>query len=246
MELRFIVKMRALEQQTGFNRETIRFYIHEGLLPEPSRPKANVAEYSIEHVNALKQIRHLQQDPHLTLGMIKRLLHGKPTPLNADAVDFPNLGTHLAKRMEVNRRSDWTAVAELTKRNPLAKRYIEAFAKKGVITLHRKGGKNWLSANDARLVSLWLESRSVGYREDLGFHPEGIDIFIEAMDGLVPVGLDYFLSHVRGHYDEAKVLEIMAASLPGMSEMVALLFTRSVLLELKRRTTRTRRAKHAS
>lgn len=243
MELRPIVKMRELELQTGFNRETIRFYIHEGLLPEPNRPKPNVAEYSIEHVHALQQIRHLQQDPHLTLGMIKRLLHGKPTPLNADVIDFPNLGVHLAKRMEANRRSNWTAVAELTKRNPLAKRYIDAFAKKGVITVHRKSSKAWLSASDARLVSLWLDLRAIGYREELGFHPEGIDIFIEAMDGLVPVGLDYFLSHVRGHYDEPKVLEIMAASLPNMSEMVALLFTRSVLLELKRRTSRTRRAK---
>ena len=41
------MKMKELERETGVGRETIRFYIREGLLPEPERPKRNVAAYGI-------------------------------------------------------------------------------------------------------------------------------------------------------------------------------------------------------
>ena len=36
------LKMKDLEEVTGVGRETIRFYIRQGLLPEPDRPKKMV------------------------------------------------------------------------------------------------------------------------------------------------------------------------------------------------------------
>ncbi len=39
------MKMQDLERATGVGRETIRFYIREGLLPQPTRPSRNVAWY---------------------------------------------------------------------------------------------------------------------------------------------------------------------------------------------------------
>ena len=54
------MKMKELEAATGIGRETIRYYIREGLLPEPVRPKRNVATYGREHVKRLNLIRRLQ------------------------------------------------------------------------------------------------------------------------------------------------------------------------------------------
>ena len=34
------MKMKELEDRSGIGRETIRYYIREGLLPEPERPKS--------------------------------------------------------------------------------------------------------------------------------------------------------------------------------------------------------------
>ena len=47
------LKMRDLERETGVGREAIRFYLREGLLPEPTRPARNVAHYTQEHVTVL-------------------------------------------------------------------------------------------------------------------------------------------------------------------------------------------------
>ena len=66
--------MRDLERATGVGREAIRFYIREGLLPEPARPRRNVAHYSDEHVVRIRAIKRLQEDERLPLSEIREVL----------------------------------------------------------------------------------------------------------------------------------------------------------------------------
>ncbi len=54
-----MLKMKDLERMNGVGRETIRYYIHEGLLPEPERPARNVAWYSEEFVERIDAIKEL-------------------------------------------------------------------------------------------------------------------------------------------------------------------------------------------
>lgn len=61
------MKMRELEARTGVNRETIRVYLRVGLLPEPARPKPNVADYDDTHVAGIQAIQRLQRDYRLPL-----------------------------------------------------------------------------------------------------------------------------------------------------------------------------------
>jgi DNA-binding transcriptional MerR regulator len=65
------LKMKDLEARTGLTRQAIHFYLREGLLPEPERPKRNVAHYSEEHVDRIKLIKRLQEEKFLPLGVIK-------------------------------------------------------------------------------------------------------------------------------------------------------------------------------
>ena len=71
------MKMKELESQTGVNREAIRFYIREGLLPEPEKPRRNVAYYTKEHVERIRLIKKLQDEHFLPLKRVKAVLdHG--------------------------------------------------------------------------------------------------------------------------------------------------------------------------
>ena len=67
--------MKELEARTGVNREAIRFYIREGLLPEPDKPRRNVAHYSDVHVERTKLIKKLQDTHYLPLKMVKSVLN---------------------------------------------------------------------------------------------------------------------------------------------------------------------------
>jgi DNA-binding transcriptional MerR regulator len=82
------LKMRDLERLTGVGRETIRYYIREGLLPEPERPSRNVAWYDQRFVDRLALIKELQQKRFLPLHVIRRLVSGEriPPPAEIEAV----------------------------------------------------------------------------------------------------------------------------------------------------------------
>src|SRR5205809_7856653 len=74
------MKMKDLERATGVGRESIRFYIHEGLLPEPVRPSRNVAWYDESFVDRIALIKELQQKRFLPLHVIKAIVANDTTP----------------------------------------------------------------------------------------------------------------------------------------------------------------------
>src|SRR5438034_7298061 len=92
------MKMRELERRTGVGRETIRYYIRFGLLPEPQRPKPNVADYSDEHARRLEVIKRLQQERYLPLSFIKTVLE---RPTSGEIAALPGLEAILAASLGV-------------------------------------------------------------------------------------------------------------------------------------------------
>ena len=98
--LRKRMKMQDLERTTGVGRETIRFYIREGLLPQPERPGRNVAWYDESFVERIALIKELQQKRFLPLQIIKAIVGNDAEPprdevkalLELDGKLFPAVG----------------------------------------------------------------------------------------------------------------------------------------------------------
>ena len=61
------LKMRDLERATGVGREAIRYYIREGLLPEPERTARNVAWYDESFVVPLPSCPNEFEPQHFTV-----------------------------------------------------------------------------------------------------------------------------------------------------------------------------------
>jgi DNA-binding transcriptional MerR regulator len=69
------MRVGELAQEAGVRRETIHFYLREGLLPEPEKVNARVAYFGERHLARLRLIKALQ-GAHLPLAMIRRHLEG--------------------------------------------------------------------------------------------------------------------------------------------------------------------------
>jgi len=67
--------MAEIEARTGVDREAVRFYIREHLLPEPAKTARTRAWYSDRHVELIHLIRSLQQEHFLPLKAIRALLY---------------------------------------------------------------------------------------------------------------------------------------------------------------------------
>ena len=56
------MKIRELVKKTGVSKETIHYYIREGLLRKPRKFGKNVAEYNENHVEQIRIIKALRDN----------------------------------------------------------------------------------------------------------------------------------------------------------------------------------------
>lgn len=70
---RKLMKISALEERTGIPRETIHYYIREGLLPTPMKKGLRLAYYDESYINLIDLIKKLQEERYLPLSVIRNL-----------------------------------------------------------------------------------------------------------------------------------------------------------------------------
>lgn len=68
------LKMKDLVRLTDTPKSTILYYIKEGLLPEPEKPKPNVHLYDESFVERIKFIKYLQKNFHASIEQIRELM----------------------------------------------------------------------------------------------------------------------------------------------------------------------------
>jgi DNA-binding transcriptional MerR regulator len=69
-----LLKMKELSEITDVSSGTIRFYIQQGLLPQPFRPHKNMAYYDESYVEKIKLIKELQLNHYLPLSVIRMII----------------------------------------------------------------------------------------------------------------------------------------------------------------------------
>ncbi len=68
------LKMSTLTKESGVSKSTILYYIKEGLLPPPKKPKPNLYLYDDRSVAILKFIKYFQEHLHYSIAEIKSII----------------------------------------------------------------------------------------------------------------------------------------------------------------------------
>ncbi|MEY2926972.1 MAG: hypothetical protein RL367_1449 [Pseudomonadota bacterium] len=221
------MKMRELETRTGLNRETIRVYLRNGLVPEPRRPKHNVADYDESHVTAINAVRDLQRDSGLTLNQIKDVLNGQQGPRRVEAGAFQNLEALVATRVGLDDRQ--VAIATLLKVWPHAEEDARSFARMGLLDIIETKNGPALSVTDSRLVTIWGEMRASGYTEQIGFTPDILTFYKEPAETVARQESRIFLDLVEGKIDEQSAAALFQVGMRLMIDFFSLLRTKALL-----------------
>ncbi|MEZ4299430.1 MAG: MerR family transcriptional regulator [Polyangiaceae bacterium] len=114
------MRMAELALRSGVARETIHFYLREGLLPRPRKAGRTVAYYDEEHLSRLKLIRTLREEKYLPLAVIRKLLDS-PAAAERD-VDTLASVLHLVSRDDAARKPTGEAIDEALRRGLLGPR----------------------------------------------------------------------------------------------------------------------------
>jgi DNA-binding transcriptional MerR regulator len=221
------MKMRELESRTGVNRETIRVYLRNKVIPEPNRPKTNVADYGEEHVTAIIAVRDLQRDSRLTLNQIKAALDGRPAERHVGVGAFQNLEALVATRVGVDDRL--VPISALLKVWPKAEEDAREFAKMGLLDIIDTGNGPALSVTDSRLITIWGEMRASGYTEELGFAPDILSFYKGPADTIAQAESRLFLERVEGKLDEQDAAALFQVGMRLMIDFFSLLRVKALL-----------------
>jgi DNA-binding transcriptional MerR regulator len=68
------LKMKELMELSGESKSTILYYLKEGLLPKPQKPKPNVHLYDDSSIQIIKFIKYLQNNYSYSISQIKNIL----------------------------------------------------------------------------------------------------------------------------------------------------------------------------
>jgi len=216
------MKMRELERESGVGRETIRYYLGLGLLPEPSRPKPNVADYGEEHVRRLRVIKRLQQERYLPLTFIKTLLE---RPSGGELTPFPDLDAALARGLGLASQEATAPMSQAAEQCGLSLEEMDVLARDGVI---RPDGENRLSAYDLAIAQTWARAKAAGFSQANGFVPEDLKLYVDAIEGMARTEVERFYTSLSGAPAD-EVARMGQAGIEIFGELILRLRTRRLL-----------------
>jgi DNA-binding transcriptional MerR regulator len=214
------LKMRDLERATGVGRETIRFYIREGLLPEPERPGRNVAWYDESFVDRIALIKDLQRKRYLPLQAIKALVRSDASPSRAEMDALLAIDGMLYRGLAP---PEAARVSEVAKRTGVTPGEIHRLADAEAIEIVTRQGAQWLEGDAIRFVEHWAAMRRAGYVEALGFRPENLRLYVDFVRWLAREELRLFAQGVTGRIDADTASGMAEQGIEIVNEMIALL-----------------------
>ncbi len=226
------MKMKELEARTGVGRETIRYYIREGLLDEPERPKRNVALYNENHVRRITLIKRLQHERFLPLAKIKDVLARGTAELEAE--EMPSLlGFEflLSARFGAEQSRQPVPLSVVTESTGITLREIEEMDQVGLVTIDQGGS---LSKQDAGIVALWGQMRRGGYTEDRGYDIAAFGRYVESANDLAAKDVEVFLSNLPANTSIVDAAQMAETGIVLTNDILGRLRLRAIIRELSR------------
>lgn len=227
------MKMKVLEEKTGVGRETIRYYIREGLLPAPEKPHKNVAIYTKTHVDRMRMIKKLQDERFLPLHVIKSLL-ADMTDERDDRQGLAGLEFLLAARLGAGGLES-VSLNTLTAETGLSGQEIETLADDGLIDLKNDKGTATLSGQDAKVVRLWARIRQAGYDDTLEYDAHTLKRYDEAAQFLAKQEVSDFFDRVSGRRSTDAAAALAETGITLVEEIFSILHIKAIIREIAQR-----------
>jgi len=226
------MKMKELEERTGVGRETIRYYIKEGLLDEPKRPKRNVAVYNDGHAARIAVIKRLQQERFLPLNIIKDMV-AKDAELDAEHLpSLLGLEFLLSARFSSEQSRQPIALSNVTKATGIELVEIEEIDRIGLVSI-AVGGT--MSKQDADMVGLWANLKAAGFDEGHGYDVSSLTRYVETAKEMAEKDVEAFYTNVPREVSTTDATSMAETGINVTNEIIGRLRLRAIIQEVAAR-----------
>jgi DNA-binding transcriptional MerR regulator len=195
-------KMAELVRRTGLKKETIHFYINNGLLPRPVKTERNVAYYDESYVERLKHIKELQQRYFLPLKVIREILVQTNAEMSTAEMDLLKVGVSgLIQLQELRRTYKPQTLDELSATTGLPKDEILEMERCEMISaVQGQNGTKVYQENDIKVIEAFAGIRKGGLTKELGFTVEQFRMQSDVISALAIEEVTDFVRKLRGRF----------------------------------------------
>jgi DNA-binding transcriptional MerR regulator len=165
------MRIGELVKQTGVPKETIHFYLREGLLRKPRRSGTHIADYTAAHVDRVLLIKELRDSFFLPIPEIKKILRQsrRQSPSDQAVSDFHNKYFRPLDRLLGTEVIGREAFREAT---GIGRKWLAVMEAWGIITHHPKNGEPVYSRDDLIIGRLMVDMDRLGFGPKDGYDPE--------------------------------------------------------------------------
>ncbi|CAA6811592.1 MAG: Transcriptional regulator, MerR family [uncultured Sulfurovum sp.] len=153
------LKMKHLMEQTGERKSTILFYVKEGLLPEPQKPKPNLHLYDESCINIIKFIKYLQNQFSYTIAQIQEIFKENKFTFSDDF----SMMLRSLELMAGSPNAIWYEDEDFLELSELTQKELDAYLTKGWLFKQKKG----FSSTELKLVALFKRAKALNLNEKL-------------------------------------------------------------------------------
>jgi len=152
-------KMKHLMEATGESKSTILFYVKEGLLPEPEKPKPNLHLYDESCINIIKFIKYLQNQFSYSIAQIQTIF--KENKFNFSD-DFSMMLRSL-QLMSGSSDGKWYERDDFLELSELEEDELDEYLQRGWLFKQEQG----FSTQELKLVEVFKRAKTLGLDEKL-------------------------------------------------------------------------------
>ena len=172
------MKISELAERTRVPKETIHYYLREGVLRKPRKIGKNIADYNENYVEQIRIIKQLQEHYFLPLSVIKKIIrrHRKQSPSEKYSVNFLS---------EYFRPLDRLIAASITGREAfreatgLSAKWLAKFEEWGIIGFEMHEEKPVYAPDEVILGKLIVSMDHLGFGPKDGYDPEELHIIAD-------------------------------------------------------------------
>jgi DNA-binding transcriptional MerR regulator len=190
------LKISELVKRTKVSKETVHYYIREGLLPKPRKRGRNIADYNDGYVERIRLIKELQDRYFLPLAIIKNILkHQEKTPEGQSLLSLRREYFRPVDQLLPNEVEGEEAFLKTTE---LGRKWLARMEEWGIISPEVRNGQKVYSQDDITLGKLILEMDQVGLGVRDGFDAEALRHYRDLFREIVVMSHKYYFEATLG------------------------------------------------
>lgn len=190
------MKIRELVQKTRVSKETVHYYIREGLLPKPRKRGRNVADYDESYAERIRLIKELQDRYFLPLAVIKNIL--KNQKKSPEGQSFLNLRREYFRPVDQFLPNEIPGEEPFLKATGLGRKWLAKMEEWGIINPEVRNGQKVYSQDDITLGKLVVEMDEIGIGVRDGFDAEALKHYRDMFREIVVMSHKYYIEAALG------------------------------------------------